>query len=738
MTASHTTVLRLAALSTLALWAAASLAGGLEYPKARRGTEVDVYHGVEVADPYRWLEDSGSPETRAFIASQEALLESFLDQGRVQRIERRLEVLGETGTGYGVPIHAAGRYFYTAQAPQARHPVVHARRGRDGESEVVLDPEAVLADGRRFGGFSVSPDGAYLVYLSAETGSRWGELRIVDLKSGEALADKLDGATSTSSAWKADESGFFYVSFGRSEDLTRGAGEPSAEVRFHRVGTDAAKDETVFARPRAPGALFTLGRSSDGRFLIVASYRGSAASNRLFVADLGAPGAGPGHRTAPEFVELAGDGEHAFQFLGRRGDRFFLYTNHSAPNGRIVAVDRKDPRPERWVEVVPESAEVLAGGSSAGGNAMSMIGERLVLLYRRANLAVLRVHGLDGRLERELPLAAGWIGSGLVGDDAVPGEVWYSFNGFVEPSTVYRLDLETGDRRPFFRRRLPIDPRDFELEHVFYDSKDKTRVPLFVARKRGLPRDGKSPVFMYGYGFGGWVAVPWYQPHILAWLEMGGTFAMPGVRGGGEYGDAWRDAGIRLNRQNAVDDYIAAAEWLSENRYTSPGKVVANGWSTSGSLAAAAAAQRPDLFGAALIGIPSLDMLRYHLFTALPGWTRGFGSAADPREFRVLHGYSPYRRVVEAGAEQRCAPPTLVTVGEKDQVTPPLHGYKFIAALQHRRVPGARSKAPCDGPALLKVVRGAGHAFGATPEQTRQTFAEELTFLARVLDLGAE
>ena len=382
-----------------------------------------------------------------------------------------------------------------------------------------------------------------------------------------------------------------------------------------------------------------------------------------------------------------------------------------------------------------ESEEVLAGGSSAGGNAMSMIGERLVLLYRRANLAMLRVHRLDGRLEHEVPLAAGWIGSGLVGSDAVPGEVWFSFNGFVEPSTAYRLDLESGERRPFVRRELPIDPDDYRLEHVFYRSADGTRVPLFVAQKRtARARDGKSPVFMYGYGFGGWVAVPWYQPHILAWLEQGGTFAMPGIRGGGEYGDAWRDAGIRLNRQNAVADYIAAAEWLVAERYTSAGKVVANGWSASGSLAAAAVMQRPEVFGAALIGIPSLDMLRYHHFTAVPGWTRGYGSSDHPEEFKVLHSYSPYHGVLDLDAG-RCFPPTLVTVGEKDDVTPPLHGYKFVAALQHQqhRAGAGQGASPCASPALLKVVRGAGHGFGTTPAQSRRTYAEELSFLSRVL-----
>ncbi len=728
-------VIGLLTASTLAL-TGPILANGLDYPEARRGAQVDVYHGVEVTDPYRWLEDLEAAETRAWMASQESLLTSYLDRDRVAYLERRIVALGETGATTSVPTFAGRRYFYTVREPQQRLAVIFARRDPEGGETVVLDPNDLLAESQRLGGFSLSPAGRYLVYRVVENGTRWGDLKIFDLETGATLGETIDGVAGATTVWKPDESGFYYVDYGRTESLKSGGSDAVARVRFHPVGGEADADAVVFPRrspggtqaDTAPGALFSLARSGDGRYLALAVYEGSADVNRLFYADLTAG--------VPDFVELATDGEHAYQFLGSSDDRFYLYTNHSAPNGRIVALDRRSERApsERWTEVVAESDDVLAGGSSVGGNAMTLVGDRLVLLYRRANLAVIRVFSLGGRLEHEIPLAAGWIGSGLVADDAMPGEVWYSFNGFVEPSTVYRLDLETGKARRAGRRGLPIDPADYLLEHVFYPSSDGTRVPLFVARKHGVRRDGSSPVFMYGYGFGGWVAVPWYQPHILAWLEMGGTFAMPGIRGGGEYGDAWRDAGIRLNRQTAIDDYVAAAEWLIAERYTSAGKVVANGWSASGSLAAAAVQQRPELFGAALIGIPSLDMLRYHHFTALPGWTRGYGSSEDPEEFKVLYGYSPYH---QAQGDGRCTPPTLVTVGEKDEVTPPLHGYKFVAALQHqrRRAGGAQEAVQCASPALLKIVRGAGHGFGTTPEQSRRTYAEELSFLAQALGL---
>ncbi len=697
----------------LSILIAPAVAGDeIAYPETHRVDQVDNYHGIEIADPYRWLEKLDAEETHNWMEAQEGLLSSFLDGASVEKLAERIEQYGETGTQYSAPQYAGGRYFYTAREQQQSHSVVFARDGREGEPATILDPNAFLAEDQRFGGFSVSPGGRYLAYRVTESGSRWGDLKFLDLRTGKRLDESLGGVSSAATFWKKDESGFFYVDYGDGARLRAGEAEARAEVRFHRPGSDHADDPVVYSKPEQPSWVFLPTVSKDGRHLVLGVYEGTSERNRVMVADL--------ESEDFEFVDLLGHADHSFTFIGSRSDTLYFYTNQGAANGRVVAIDAHGDRRGRLREVVPGGREVLAGGSSAGGNAMALVGERLVLLYRRANVAMLRVHGLDGHLEHEVPLAAGWIGSGLVGDDAV-AEVWYTFNGFVEPSTVYRLDLETGKRERAFDRRLPIEPEDYVLEHVFYKSADGTEVPLFVAHKRGLRRDGKNPVFMYGYGFGGWVATPWYQPHMLAWLEMGGIYALPGIRGGGEYGDAWRDAGVRRNRQNAIDDFIAAAEWLVERRFTSAGKVVANGWSASGSLAAAAVLQRPELFGAGLIGIPSLDMLRYHHFTTIRGWTGGYGSPDDPEDFRALHDYSPYHNIQQG----RCYPPILVTVGENDEVTPPLHGYKFVAALQHGR--------ECDQPTMLKIVRGTGHSFGSTSEQSRRTYAEELTFLRQVL-----
>ncbi len=717
-------VLLFTSLGAGLLWAT-SRDDRLDYPETRRDSVVDRYHGVDIPDPYRWLEDLDSAETHAWMASQEQVLASFLDAERVERIQRQIEALGKTGARYSAPIHAGGRYLYTAREPEQKHAVIYSRHGlQQNEASTVLDPNVLLSDSQSFGGFTMSSTGRYLVYAVTESGSRWGRGSILDVETGRTMADTLDGVRGAATVWIQDDRGFFYFSYGSSDHLRKGTAEPLPRLRYHAMASaspaeDRTADAVVFERPDQPNWLYTPAISRDHKTLILAVYEGTASHNRVLIADLSTPGS---PTAGLKFVELLGDGKHTFQFLGSRGDRFYFYTNHQAPNGRIVAIDRHRSD-QRFVEVVPEQKDILAGGSTAGGNAMNLIGDRLVLLYRRVTVGVVRVFGLDGQQQHELTLNAGWIGSGLVGDDRAPGEAWYTFNGFVTPSTVFRLDLESGESRPFIQRQLPIDPDDYVLANVHYRSKDGTQVPLFIAHKRGLERDGTRPAFMYAYGFGGWTASPWYQPQMLAWLEMGGVYVLPGVRGGGEYGDSWRDAGIRLNRQTAIDDYIAAVEWLVAERYTAPGKVVANGWSASGSLAATAVLQRPDLFGAGLIGIPSLDLLRYQHFTAFRGWTRGFGSSDHPEEFQVLRAISPYHNL----REDRCYPPFLVTVGEHDETTPPMHGYKFTAALQH--------KAGCPQPAFVRIVRGAGHAFGTNPVDSRRTFAQEIAFLSQVLDL---
>ena len=458
--------------------------------------------------------------------------------------------------------------------------------------------------------------------------------------------------------------------------------------------------------------IFRIASAHDHEQVVIRTFEGRSDRNAVFIVD-------QDQRVLP----MVPHDKYMLNYVGSKNDQFYFYSNEQAPNGKIISIDKNAPAENNWKTIIPEMKETLAGGSTAGGNAMNLIGDHFTLLYREGTQSMIRTFTIDGQKKHEFKLETGWIGSGLVGMPA-GNEAWFSLNTFLSPSNIYRIDLKTGKIQQHFNRKLPIDREDYVTRNTYYTSFDGTKVPIFICHKRDLKTNGQNPAFLYGYGFGGWVATPWYQPHLLTFLEMGGVYALPGVRGGGEFGDAWKAAGILLNRQNAIDDYIAASEFLIEEGYTSAGKMIANGWSASGSLAAAVTMQRPDLYGAAMIGIPSLDMLRYEQFTAFKGWTRGYGSVAVKEEFMNLWKWSPYHNI----KSNTCYPPMIVTVGEKDQVTPPQHGYKFVAAMQEHQ-------SDCEGRIVLKIVRGGGHGFGTNSEQTLITQSQEMTFLSQVLKL---
>lgn len=683
----------------------------LNYPETARVTQVDNYHGYNIQDPYRWMEDTEAENTKQWMHQQDELLQSYVEDVPLrEEISRNIDRLGETGPGYSVPTEAAGDYFYQKSEPEQKHAVIYTRKGVSGEPFILFDFNEYIGEKKlSYGGYSISPDGKKMVFMLSDDQSNWGYLHVLSIKDRQIQKDKIGGISTVSVNWKADSKGFYYTSYGNTEQLENKTASPVPVIKYHLLGTSADQDKTIFARPETPSAYFATSATQDKSHLVVKMYEGRSDVSKIYLVDM-ETGITRG---------LIEDSEALYTFIGKKVETYYFYTNKDAANGKVIRID---PKTGQHNTVIPEQKSTLAGGSSQGGNAMNLIGDHLVLLYRDGTLPYIRVFTLDGKLQHELELETGWIGSGMVGHNDGKS-AWYSLNTFLEPSTVYRLDLETGKSKAFFERTLPIKLEDYATKNVQYTSKDGTKVPLFIAHKKGLKKDGSNPVFMYGYGFGGWVAVPWYQSHMLTWLEMGGIFVLPGIRGGGEYGDAWREAGLLHNRQNAIDDYLAAAEYLIEEKYTSKGKVVANGWSASGSLAAAASLQRPDLFGAALIGIPSLDMLRYQHFTAFKGWTRSYGSSENEAEFETLISWSPYHNI----ETMQCYPPMLVTIGEKDQVTPPQHGCKFVAAMQGHQ--------NCGQPVMLKVVWGGGHGFGNTSEQREETFTDELCFLAKVLEM---
>lgn len=700
----------------------------LNYPPAKRVDQIENYHGIEVADPYRWLEEMHSKETEDWVAQQDQLLKEMVGEASVRGgIKRRLAELVNydmyAATRFiGQTFKKEGKsYFYVVTGARKNQPVLYVQEGLNSRPRTLLDLHSRYGDDKlQLVGFSPSPDGRFVAYQVSKDLSNWVSLRLLDVATGKDIQETLEGLhfLGGTVSWTHDGNGFFYTQFDSPE---AGAEQRSAvknpRIYFHVRGAQQKEDQLVHAAPENPGLLYSHRVTADGRYLVVAAFEGSSNKNIILYKDLRLPNSA--------LKPLIGEADADYKLIGSSGSRFWFYTDLEAARGRIIAIDINKPRRSNWSEVIPEAAESISGRSNVGGNALGMYGDRFVLVYLRDGRPLLRVFDTQGRLLTEQNFPEGssiWGGfSGRQQDT----EVFFRLIEFASPGTIYRLNVVSGERRIFKRAVLKLNSADYVVKQVFYRSKDGTRVPMFIAHQRRVKLDGTNPTFMYGYGAFGWIAFTWFQPNVIAWLEMGGIYALPAIRGGGEYGEDWHQAGIKLNRQNAIDDYIAAAEWLIDNRYTSSSRLVANGGSASGAVAAAAVLQRSDLFGASVIDIAVLDLVRFDKFTAASYWKPEFGSPADANQFKALYSYSPYHNLRSG----KCYPPTLVMTGERDQTAVPLHSYKFIAAMQTAQA--------CDNPVLLKVMRETGHNFGSTPERRVESWTDMLVFLYRVLNLSS-
>jgi prolyl oligopeptidase len=693
---------------------AAGPGSGGAYPEARREARVETLHGRKVADPYRWLEDLTSAETRAWVEAQDAVTGAALE-GRpgLRAVESRLRAL--TGLeSQGVPVVRGGRSFFLKKDAGAARPSLLVADASGSEARALVDEESLGAD--VLSSFWPGPDGERLAYGVARVGSRWLRVRILEVASGRHLPDELVGlhGGTSGAAWSGDGGTLFYSRYVEpAEGREQQAVLEHHRLYAHRVGTPQAKDALVYSRPDRKEWAFTPSVTDDGRYLVVTVADAARPTNRLYYVDL-APAAQEAWRVVPLFD----DGEAAYRFLGSSDDTFWIQTTHRAPRGRVVAVDLRRPQPHDWRELVQQSRDALYFAN--------VVADRLIAVYLHDAKHVVRLFDLAGRPQGEAPLPdLGTTFSGFVGRRA-DRYAYYSFNSLAYPggASVFRLDPLNGESSPLRRPELPFEPTDYPTRQVFFTSKDGTRVPMFIAHRKGLKLDGSAPTYLYAYGAFAWPATPWFQAHILAWMEMGGVYALANIRGGGEYGERWHQAGIGRHRQNAVDDFIAAAEWLIENRVTSGDRLSINGGSASAPLAAAALTQRPELFAAVTLDHPILDLLRFDRFTGGARWKSEFGSPEDPGDFRRLLDYSPLH-AVEKGV---CYPPTLVTASDRDETAVPSHAYKFTAALQYAQ--------GCDEPVLLQVVRGGGHtSFGNTPEQAAGMYARQLAFLAQALEM---
>ncbi len=661
-------LLRLFAAATLSMQAAVAASGpSLDYPPTRKIDQKDDYHGTQVADPYRWLEEDvrESEAVAEWVEAQNEVTFAYLDRLPARdRIEKRLTELWNYER-FSVPSRHGDYYYYSHNNGLQNQNVVYRTRepGDHAKAQVVLDPNTWSDDGTvALGGIEVSPTGRYVAHGIQDGGTDWRIWRVKDMKTGELLADELRWVKFSGAAWAADESGFYYSRYPEPE--------PGAEfqslnknmaVYFHRIGTKQDADTLVYARPGHPDWGFAAQTTENGRFLIMTTWLGTDDRYRLEYIDLAnAPG---------KVVTLEDEFEAGYTLIEAVDGTVYFRSTLNAPRGRVVSVDLGGDGPHRWTEVVAQQDQVL--------DTASLVGGRLILSYLQDAHSRVAVHALDGKHLRDVALP----GLGSVSGFPVAPEArltHFSYSSLNRPTAIYRYDVESGDTTEVLSPEVAFNPDDFVVEQVFYTAKDGTRVPMFLAHKKGIKLDGNNPTLLYGYGGFNISLTPYFSVTRLAWMDMGGVFAMANLRGGGEYGEDWHKAGTRLQKQNVFDDFIAAAEYLIEKRYTRPGRLAVQGGSNGGLLVGAVINQRPDLFAAALPAVGVMDMLRFHRFTAGRFWVDDYGSADDPAEFKALYAYSPYHNI-DAGTEY---PATLVTTADTDDRVVPGHSFKYIARLQ--------------------------------------------------------
>ena len=690
-------------------WAAPALpAERIEYPKTVRVDQVDELHGVKVADPYRWLEADirQSPEVAAWVEAQNKVTFAFLESiPERAAIRRRLTELWNFPR-YSLPTKEGGKYFYLRNDGLQNQSVLYVAEGLDGQPRALIDPNAWSPDGTiALGEWAVSRDGRLLAYTRSEAGSDWSTFHVIEVATGKPLADELRWTKFSAPSWTADGKGFFYSRYP--------APPPGAEFQaandhnqlcYHRIGTAQSDDVVVYYRPEHPDWRYSGTVSDDGRYLVITIGIGTDDRYRIAVRDLEEPLA--------QAVDLVTDFEHEYAFVGNAGPELFFKTSYDAPRRRVIAIDLRRPQREHWREVIPQTDEVLAD--------VSLVGNRLIARYLKDVLPLVRIHTLGGQVVREVQMPGVGSAVGFEGkaDDA---ETFYAFVSFATPATIYRYNVVTGAQRLWRQPEVKFDPDRYTVSQVFYKSKDGTRVPMFIAHKKDLPRDGSRPALLYGYGGFNISLPPVFSVNRLVWMEMGGVYAQPNLRGGGEYGEAWHQAGVKLNKQNVFDDFIAAAEYLVAERYTKPEKLAIQGGSNGGLLVGAVMTQRPELFGACLPAVGVMDMLRFHKFTEGALWIDDYGSPDDPEQFRALYKYSPLHNL-RPGV---CYPATLVTTADTDDRVVPGHSFKFAARLQECQ--------SCDKPVLIRISTRAGHGAGKPTSKRIEEAADELSFLVKTL-----
>ena len=697
---------------------AAASAPALSYPATRSADHVDTYHGTRVADPYRWLEDDNSAETKAWVLAQNAVTEKYFAAMPQRAPTRQLYTAMFNYERYGVPFKEGGRYFWTRNDGLQQQAVLYTAASLTATPAVALDPNTLSKDGTvALTGTVPSRDGKLLAYGVAKAGSDWQIWRVRDLATGQDLADTIDWVKFSSATWTPDGQGFFYSRYDEpAPGMALSGVNYFQKLYYHRLGTPQSADVLVLDNPGEKQWGFGTNVSDDGRLLIVSVSNGTGRRNGLMLLPLQG-GAYRGGR--PEPLTLAFDAQYLPLTLD--GSRLVLRTDRGAPNGRLVSVDlgpqldrhRSAAAPE-FQPLVPETTDALVAASAVGG--------RFILRYLRDASSLVRIHAASGALQRELPLPGVGTAAGFGGrwqDD----ETFFSYTSLVTPADILRLDTKSGETSLFKRPKTAFDPQQFETRRAFVTSKDGARFPVFIAHKKGLKLDGSNPTLLYGYGGFNVPNTPGFNVTAATWMQMGGVYVSASIRGGGEYGRAWHEAGTKLQKQNVFDDFIAAGEWLVAQKITSPAKLAVNGGSNGGLLVGAVVNQRPDLFGAAVPAVGVMDMLRFHKFTIGWAWVSDYGSSDDAEQFKALKAYSPLHNI-RPGQKY---PPVLVMTADHDDRVVPAHSFKYTAALQAADTGAA--------PKLIRIETNAGHGAGKPSSKIIEERADMLAFMAHTFGM---
>jgi prolyl oligopeptidase len=675
----------------------------LDYPQTRKSDQVDTYHGTAVPDPYRWLEDDNSAETAAWVEAQNKVTFGYLERIPYRAaLKTRLEALFNYPK-YSAPSRKGEHFFFYKNDGLQNQPVLYIQKGLTGTPEVLIDPNTWSADGTsRLSPFVPSKDGRYAVVGVSRAGSDWQEYGVMEVATKTMLPDTLEWIKVSGAAWRGD--GFFYSRYpapAKGKELS--SANENHQVYFHKAGTPQSADQLVFQDAANPQRFHTLGTTEDERFAILdVSDRGKGKKgNAVFVRDLA--------KNEATFKPLIGTiGDDSFGVIDNVGDKLLVQTDKGAPNGRVVLIDPAHPEEANWKTILPERTEPLQGAGTAGG--------KLFVSYLKDVATVAEVHALDGTLENAIQFPGPGTAGGFGGerDDTF---VFYTFTSFNVPPTIYRYDIATKKSSVFRAPEIPgFDASKFETKQVFYTSKDGTRVPMFLVFRKGLKLDGSNPTLLYGYGGFNITTSPGFSALRIALLEQGFVYASANLRGGGEYGEKWHEAGMKLMKQNVFDDFIAAAEWLIANKYTSTEKLAIQGGSNGGLLVGAVMNQRPDLFKAAVPQVGVMDMLRFHKFTIGWNWIADYGSSDNPEEFKALYAYSPLHNI-KAGAKY---PATLITTADHDDRVVPAHSFKYAATLQEK---GSR-----ETPLLIRIETKSGHGASSTTKQI-ESVADIYAFL---------